>query len=116
MKRDEFKLRILKFGNNIIDSYFPENNMIDRTGSSMLKYILKNKINDFDNILSMFTKSDNEIDIEDFIEFMKENMIGSGLRVNLQDYIPENSFLSGIIPNRTLLITKDDLNCFLHST
>lgn len=115
MKSDEFKLKVLKFGNNLIDSYFPDNNMIDRTGSSMLKYILKNKINDFDSMLSLFENSEHEIDIDEFIEFMKENMIGSGLRINLHDYIPEKSFLSSIVPDRTLLITKDDLNCFLHS-
>ena len=115
MKIDEFKLKVLKFGNNIIDSYFPENNLIDRTGSSMLKYILKNKVNELDGMIALFTTADGEIDIDEFIDFMKENMIGSGLRINLYDYISDKSFIHGLLPNRTLLITKDDLNCFLHA-
>jgi uncharacterized radical SAM superfamily protein len=113
MTIDEFKLKLMKFGNNMINSYFPGNSMTDKTANSMIKYILKNKINDMDAILSMFTTSNGEIDIEDFTEFMKENMIGQGLRINFHDYIPENSILKTIVPNRTMMITKDDLNCFI---
>ena len=113
MTIDEFKLKLMKFGNNMINSYFPDNTMTDKTASSMLKYILKNKINDMDAVLSMFTRADGNIDIEDFVEFMKENMIGQGLRINFHDYIPENSILQTFVPNRTMVITKDDLNCFI---
>ena len=115
MKIDEFKLKLLKFGNNLIDSYFPNNNLIDRTSSSMLKYILKNKINELDGMIQLFKTSENEIDIDEFIDFMKENMIGSGLRINLHDYVSPDSFIATMLPDRTLLITKDDLNCFLNS-
>lgn len=113
MKIDEFKLKLMKFGNNMINSYFPGSTMTDKTANSMIKYILKNKINDMDAILNMFTNSEGDIDIEDFTEFMKENMIGQGLKINFYDYIPENSVLKSIMPNRTMMITKDDLNCFI---
>lgn len=115
MKIDEFKFKLMKFGNNLINSYFPNNTLTDKGASSMLKYVLKNKINDLDGVLQWFTNSDNEIDIEEFIEYMKENMIGSGIKLNLQDYIPETSFIRNMIPNRTLIITKEDLDCFLKS-
>lgn len=113
MKIDEFKLKLMKFGNNMIDSYFPGSTMTDKTANSMIKYILKNRINDMDNILEMFAASDGEIDIDDFIDFMKVNMIGNGLKINFHDYVKDNSLLNTIVPDRTLLVTQDDLNCFL---
>lgn len=113
MKVDEFKLKLMKFGNNMIDSYFPGSSMMDKTANSMIKYILKNKINDIDPILNMFAKGDGDIDIDDFVDFMKTNMIGNGLKLNFHDYISESNILKGIIPNRTLLITKDDLDAFI---
>lgn len=113
MKIDEFKLKLMKFGNNMIDSYFPGSSMTDKAANSMVKYILKNRINDMDNIIGMFTAANGEIDIEDFIDFMKMNMIGNGLKINFHDFVKDNSMLSGIVPDRTLLITQDDLNCFL---
>lgn len=113
MKIDEFKLRLLKFGNNLINSYFPNNTLTDKAANAMLKYALKNKVNDLDSVLSFFADNNKNIDINDFIDFMKENMIGSGVKINLQDYIAEDSPLHAIVPNRTLVLNKEDLDCFL---
>lgn len=112
MKVDEFKLKLIKFGNSLIDSYFPGNTMTDKTASSIIKYILKNKVCEMDPILNMFTVN-NEIDINDFVDFMKTNMIGSGIKINLKDYISEDSILNTVMPDRTLLLTKEDLDIFL---
>ena len=36
MTIDEFKLKLIKFGNNMINSYFPGNSMTDKTANSMI--------------------------------------------------------------------------------
>lgn len=114
MKIDEFKMKFIKFGNNLINSYFPNSTLTDKAANAMLKYALKTKINDLDSVLSFFADNDKNIDIDDFIDFMKENMIGNGVKINLQDYIAEDNPLRSMVPNRTLVLNKEDLDCFLH--
>jgi len=92
----------------MVDSYFPvEDGVMNKVANNMCKYVMKNKINSFDQYLSMFAKEDGEIDIYDFVEYMQNNMIGDGLKINMHDYI-------SMMPDRTLLITKEDLNCLLN--
>ena len=112
MKIDEFKLKFIKFGNNLINSYFPNNTVTDRAASSMLKYILKNKIDEMDSVLALFAKN-GDIDVEDFIDYLKKDMVGQGIKFNFQDYISEDSIIKNLLPNRTMLIKPEDLDAFI---
>lgn len=112
MKVSEFKLRLIKFGNKLIDVYFPGDDISERMISASAKYILKNKVNELDNILEMFSQN-GDLNVDEFLEFMKDNMIKDGLKINAHDYFDKNSAFLSIIPNRTLIITKDDLNDIL---
>ncbi len=112
MKVDEFKLKFLKFGNNIINSYFPNNTITDRAASSMLKYILKNKIDEMDSVLALFSKN-GEIDAQDFVDYLKKDMIGSGIKFNFHDYVSDDNIIKSLLPNRTLLIKAEDLDAFV---
>jgi len=109
MRYDEFKRRAIQFGNTMVDNYFPaEDNVLNKVANNMCKYIMRNKINTLDPYMNMFTKEDGEIDAKDFVEYMQVNMIGDcGLKINLHDHFP-------MLPDRTLTVTKDDLNCFLN--
>lgn len=113
MKQDEFKKKFMEFGNHLIDSYFPnDDKVVNRLVNNTCKYIFKNKINEIDPIIHLFANDCGEIDIMDFVSYMQTNMIGDGLQVNLRDYVKSGP-LSQMLPDRTLVITKDDLNSFL---
>lgn len=114
MNKDEFKKKFLEFGNSLIDSYFPpETSVVNKLVNNTCKYIAKTKLSDLDPIISMFADVNDNIDVVDFVNYMQTNMIGDGIRINLCDYVDHNGYLYKILPNRTLIITKEDMNCFL---
>lgn len=115
MKRDEFKRKLFDLGNNLIDTYFPNDlTLANRVINNTAKYIFKNKIGEFDKIINLFANETGEIDVADFVEYMSVNMIGDeGLKINLRDYIDGESSLSWMVPDKTLVITKDDMKAFL---
>ena len=113
MKISEFKLRLIRFGNNLIDIYFPGDGIGDRMVSASAKYILKNKINELDPVLTMFSNVDKELDVNEFLTFMKDNMIKDGLRINARDYFPADSQIASFLPNKTLIIKREDLDDLL---
>ena len=41
---------------------------------------------------------------------MKDNMIKDGLKINAHDYFDKNSPFLNILPNRTLIVKKEDLD------
>lgn len=109
MKVSEFKLRLIRFGNKLIDMYFPGDGITDRMISASAKYVLKNKVNELDPVLSMFAQN-NELNEKEFLEFMKDNMIKDGLKINAHDYFDKNSPFLNILPDRTLIVKKEDLD------
>jgi hypothetical protein len=112
MKIHEFKLRLINFANNILDSFFKGNSLADKGMSTIAKYVIKKKIDDLDDFLMFFTNKDKEIDAEEFVEYITDNMVGEeGLMVNFRDYINPESVLYNIIPNKTLIVKKEDFNC-----
>lgn len=114
MKIQEFKLRLINFANNIIDSYFKSNSFSEKGMATLSKYVIKKKIDDMDNFLELFANKEKEIDTEEFVNYIIDNMVGEdGMVVNFKDYISQDSILYNIIPNKTLIIKKDDFNCFI---
>lgn len=114
MKIQEFKLRLINFANNIIDSYFKSNSFAEKGMGILAKYIIKKKIDDFDDFLELFANKEKEIDADEFVNYVIDNLVGEdGMVINFKDYINPESVLYGIIPNKTLLVKKDDFNCFI---
>lgn len=112
MKIHEFKLRLINFANNMLDSFFKGNSLADKGMSTVAKYIIKKKIDDIDDFLMFFANKDKEIDAEEFVEYLTDNMVGEeGMAINFRDYISPDSVLYNIIPNKTLIIKKEDFNC-----
>ena len=112
MKIHEFKLRLVNFANNMLDSFFKGNSLADKGMSTVAKYIIKKKIDDLDDFLLFFTNKDKEIDAEEFVEYLTDNMVGEdGIVVNFKDYLNPESVLYSLIPNKSLIIKKEDFNC-----
>lgn len=114
MKIQEFKLRLTNFANNIIDSYFKSNTLSEKGMGIIAKYIVKKKIDDFDDFLELFANKDKEIDAQEFVDYVVDNLVGEeGMMINFRDYLNPESALYSIIPNKTLIVKKDDFNCFI---
>ena len=114
MKIQEFKLRLTNFANNIIDSYFKSNSLSEKGMATLAKYVIKKKIDDFDDFLELFANKEKEIDVNEFVDHIVDNLVGTeGMVVNFKDYLNPDSVLYGIIPNKTLIVKKEDFNCFI---
>lgn len=114
MKIQEFKLRLTNFANNIIDSYFKSNSLAEKGMGTMAKYIIKKKIDDFDDFLELFANKEKEIDTEEFVNYVVAELVGEdGMVVNFKDYLNPDGILYNLIPNKTLIVKKDDFNCFV---
>ena len=114
MKIQEFKLRLTNFANNIIDSYFKSNSLAEKGMGTMAKYIVKKKIDDFDDFLELFANKEKEIDTEEFVNYVVAELVGEdGMVVNFKDYLKPDGMLYNLIPNKTLIVKKEDFNCFI---
>lgn len=114
MKIQEFKLRLMNFANNMIDSFFKGNSLSEKGMGTLTKYVLKKKIDDMDDFLSLFADKNKEIDTQEFVDYIIDNLVGEeGMAINFKDYINPDNILFSIIPDKTLIVKKDDFNCFI---
>ncbi|MEE1226332.1 MAG: hypothetical protein UHM08_04415 [Bacteroidales bacterium] len=93
MKKEDLKPKIQAFLHQMMSEWFPDKNVLRGLGNALIDA----NVNKYDNILDMFADEKGEIDVEDIIKNMDDT-----IEIDLQS-------LSPILPNRILLITKNDL-------
>lgn len=108
MKASEFKLSIVTGINNLIDDYFGSNSKADKFINSTLKILVKQNTYKLDEFLGIFMDERGTID-EDIILEEYSKVIGeSGLIIDIRDFV-KNEFIRNLLPNKALIIKKDDL-------
>lgn len=93
MKKEDLKPKIQTFLHQMMSEWFPDKNVLRGLGNALIDA----NVNKYDNILDMFADESGEIDVEGIIKNMDDT-----IEIDLQS-------LSPILPNRILLITKNDL-------
>lgn len=101
MKKAEFKKVLSQFLKRRIVEWFEDKPFIKGLGLS----IVDANINKYDSLLDMFADENGEIDVKGLINNLSD--LNQPLKVDL-------STISPILPNRVLLITKDDFNELLY--
>ena len=100
MKRNEFKEVTTRFIKKLMDNWFNDRPFIKGLGYSIID-ANKNKMEKF---IEMFEDENGEIDIYGIINNVGD--IKEPIRIDLTQISP-------LLPNRILLITKDDFQDFL---
>jgi hypothetical protein len=98
MKRNEFKSILGQFLRKMMGDWFPDKPFIKGLGISLVDA----NINKYDSLIEMFEDEKGEIDIYGIIENIGDSL-NEPFKIDLRQYSP-------LLPNRTLLITKEDLN------
>lgn len=111
MKASEFKLRIVTTLNNLIDTYFGSDTMVDKFVNSTLHIMVKQKSYMLDDVLEMFTDQNGNID-EEMVLNEYSKMFEDGLIIDIRDYI-KNDFVKNMLPNKSLVIKPDDILAML---
>ena len=98
MKRDELKPVVSDFLKGMMDGWFEDKPIWKGLGYSLIDA----NINKYDSVIDMFADENGDIDINS----LKKNMgdtITEPFKIDLQQISP-------ILPNRILLIGKDDID------
>lgn len=93
MKKEDLKPKLQAFLHQMMSEWFPDKNVLRGLGNALIDA----NVNKYDNILDMFADESGDIDVEAIIKNMDDT-----IEIDLQS-------LSPILPNRILLITKNDL-------
>lgn len=100
MKRNEFKSVVSDFLKKMMCGWFPDRPFIKGLGLSLIDA----NINKYDTLLELFEDEKGNIDVKGIIENM--GGLNDPIKIDLRQYSP-------MLPNRTLLITKEDLEDLL---
>ena len=108
MKASELKLRTITTINNLIDTYFGSDTMVDKFVNSTLHIIVKQKSYMLDDILVVFTDKDGNIDEELVMDEYSKMFGDKDIIIDIRDYI-NNEFIKSKLPNKSLIIKSDDI-------
>jgi hypothetical protein len=108
MKASEFKLRFITTINNLIDTYFGSNTMVDKFVNSTLHVMVKQKSYMLDDVLQLFTDQNGDINEELLMDEYSKMFGDKDIIIDIRDYI-KNDFIKGMLPNKSLVIKSDDI-------
>lgn len=95
MTKKELKPVVGDFLKGMMEDWFPDLPLVKGIGLSLVDA----NINKFDSIIDMFADENGNIDVHN----LRNNIPSTEIRINLKE-------LSPILPNRTLLVTKGDMD------
>ena len=95
MTKKELKPVVGDFLKGMMEDWFPDLPLVKGIGLSLVDA----NINKFDSIIDMFADENGNIDVQN----LRNNIPSTEIRINLKE-------LSPILPNRTLLVTKGDMD------
>lgn len=98
MKIQEFKTVVSDFLKGMIEQWFPDKVLV----RGLALTLIDANVNKFDNLISLFADENGDIDMDALIKNMGD-AAEQGYQIDLQQYHP-------MLPNRILLITKEDVN------
>lgn len=103
MTKDELKPILKDFLTNMMNDWFSDKPIWKTLGNSLINA----NINKYDNVLDMFADEHGDIDVEGIINNIGDAMEDS-FKIDLQEFSP-------LLPNRILLISKEDIKNLLSS-
>lgn len=103
MKKDDLKPILKDFLGKMMNEWFDDKPLFKTLGNSLINA----NINKYDNVLDMFADENGDIDVEGILNNIGNTMEES-YKIDLQQFSP-------LLPNRILLISKDDINNLLTS-
>ena len=114
MKVSEFKLSVVQGINDLIDDYFGSGTMSDRFINSTLKIMVKQNTYKLDDVLDLFTDEHGCINEHIIIEEYSKVIGEAGFVLDIRDFV-QNELVRSLLPNKALVIKKDDIRKMLQN-
>lgn len=112
MKVSELKMRLLNTANGLIDTYFSGKGLTEKFINSSLKIIMKQNIHKVDDIMALFADENGEIDAQMVINEYASMIGPEGIVFDLKEHVT-NDLVKGMLPDKVLIIKKDDIMSIL---
>ena len=112
MKTAEVKIRLINTANSLIDTYFNGSDFSDKFINSTLKIIVKQNVNKFDDVFTLFADKDGDIDLRMMVDEYSKMISDNGIIFDIKDYV-SNDFVKNMLPDKVLVIKKDDITSLL---
>ena len=103
MKTNEVKMVIYNHLQSLIKEWFEDKPLIQ----AVAKTIIQANINKFDSLLYMLTNEDGDLMIDELVDNLGD-MVEKGYQLDL-------TTISPLLPNRVLLISKDDIKSIINT-
>ena len=103
MRKDDLKPILKDFLGKMMNEWFNDKPLFKTLGNSLINA----NINKYDNVLDMFADENGNIDVEDILNNIG-NAMEDAYQIDLRQFSP-------LLPNRILLISKEDINNLLTS-
>lgn len=101
MKKEQLKPVLKDFLHKMMESWLGDKPLWKSLGNS----IIDANVNKYDNVLDMFADENGDIDVQGILNNVGESM-ENAYQIDLQQFSP-------ILPNRVLLISKEDIKQLL---
>lgn len=108
MSKKEFKQRVQKAVERLINAYYGENNLVDVFTNSTLKVLLSQNLDKMDDFLCMFEDENGDIDAQQIVNTYIQQISETGIPFDLRNFV-KNDTIKAILPNKSLIIKKTDL-------
>lgn len=103
MTKDELKPILKDFLTGMMNDWFSDKPLWKTLGNSLITA----NINKYDNVLDMFADENGDIDVQGILNSIGDTM-EDAYKIDLQQFSP-------LLPNRILLISKEDIKNLLSS-
>ena len=108
MKAGELKMRLANSVMGLIDTYFGGTTMSEKFINSTLKIILKQNLYKIDPMLDLFVDQNGEINAQEIVAEYANMIDENGYVFDLKQYV-ENDTIKALIPNKILVIKREDI-------
>lgn len=108
MKTQEVRLKLITSVNKLIDTYFNAPTVTDKMINATLKVVVKQNAYKIDSMLALFTDENGEINPHEVLMEYANQIDDNGIVIDIKQYI-NNETLKQFIPNKVLLIKRDDI-------
>ena len=112
MKQEQFITHIINQLNSILDEWFDQNTLQDQATKAIVLTVLEANKHKVGNMLNIVTDETGEVRTDILIKHL-EDMLPASINIDLQQYAEQFNIPKMFVPNKILLLTKEDIKHML---
>ena len=108
IKMCEFKRRLVKGVDGLIDTYFSGTSMSDRLMNATVKIVVNQNVDKLDGLFELLSDKDGWVDTDLIVGEYTKAFGGDKLILDIRDFV-DNDMVRKVLPNKALALRIDDI-------